>query len=289
MWPFKRHRRGDKSVSDQLGELQVERQRLKIRVGQRVADDNPELAAALLWGGSKGAQAFVTKEKSLAERYFEKRILGEDDDPLEKLERIRRLIREERDDMDLDDTPGPTTLERAVQTFLPVIAAALNPAGFQQAMAAQQPQLQITEAPAVVSSSSAAAAFPPPAATASSFPQSPPVEATSTVQTDVTGAPVYAFPVRVAVVLSNLESMTPDAFTAWALGQPALARHMQALAAIPDEQLAQLLAQAEANPLLGEFGQVFAWLRANPHKTTAIIQSLRMRTSSLPVEEDVAI
>jgi hypothetical protein len=290
MWPFRRRTRLQKTLQEQLGELKLERERLKLSVGRRIAEDNPDLAAALLLGGARGAQAFVTREKSLAERFFEKKILSDDFDGLDKLERVRRLIREERDEMDLEETPGPSPLERTVQTFLPVIAAVLNPAGFQAVMAPQQPQpgqVQISET-TIAAANPGPVLLPQPVAAAN--PQlSPAAPPSVTLEPDLSGGTVYPFPVRAATVLANLEGMPPDAFANWALGQPALSGHLQTLAGMPDQHLASMLAQAETNPFLGEYGQVFLWLRANPERTTAVLEALRARTTSLAVEEDVAI
>jgi hypothetical protein len=301
MWLFSRRRRPVPAVRDQLDLLKVEREKLKLSVGRRIADENPEFAAALLLGNGRGAQAFA-KEKTLAERFFEKKILSDDFEGLDKLERVRRLIREERDEMELESEPGPSGFERTIQTFLPVVAAVLNPTGFQAALAAasvqgqqQQsplpqvpgpPSLQVAEVPA--SGASVPVGSMPAGISAGQQFFSPQPSDQSGAGVGV-GENVYPFPIRAAVVLTNLEALEPDAFVRWALSQPALAGPIGNLAAVPDEELPGLLASAEANPLFGEFSEVFGWLRANPQKAVAIVQSLRMHATRLPIEEDVAI
>jgi hypothetical protein len=282
-WPWSRKRRATPSVEQALGELKVERERLKLQVGKAVVQSNPELALRFLWGGGRNAAMQTHPEKSLAEKYFEKQVL-EGGDGWSKLREMRQLLREERMEMEAsyseDDEQSP--IERSLERFggplIAGLAALVNPAGYQQAMQAMEEQKRQQVQVAEVSQQ------PRPA-----MPR--PDQAQSYVEGEIDQEDdnVLPLPVKPATVLANMEGLPPAVFAQWALAQPAVRGQVLALAGVPDDQLMAMLAAAESNPFAREWQDVFKWLRANPERTSAIVQALRTMTAAQDDPDDVAL
>lgn len=271
MWPFKRRgKRKFPAVDEELAQVRVARKRLELSVAKNLADQNPELAARYLLG--KGA--VLTAEKSLAERFLEAKLLRDDDDGLDKLERLHTFYARKREEMGLDDERDESPFERALERFggpvIQAIAAAVNPSGYQQALAqvqAAQQQQPLDEAHQVVTEVSPRRGGP-------QVPQH--AFADLEPQTEDHRNVVHLFqPINPPLVLANLAGMPPPEFARWALQQPSLAEHMRNLATSTDEQLASSLASMEQNPFFGGWREVFGWLRANPERTGAIVTALR--------------
>jgi hypothetical protein len=100
---------------------------------------------------------------------------------------------------------------------------------------------------------------------------------------------VLPLPVKPATVLANMEGLPPAVFAQWALAQPAVRGQVLALAGVPDDQLMAMLSAAESNPFAREWQDVFKWLRANPERTSAIVQALRTMTAAQDDPDDVAL
>lgn len=255
MWPFKRRKKALLAADEQLALVRVGTARLKLDVGKALAESNPELAARLLWGGGK---AVVTKEKSLADLYLEKKILGDGEDPLDQLDKLDQFYERKFGPGDDRGSSFERALERFGGPLIEAAAMALNPAGYQNIRAQlqaeqQQPGQVVTEV----------------------RPRVPIHELAELGPQQEDHSNVVLFAITPQMVLTNLAGMPPSEFARWALGQQAVAGHMQNLANCSDEELGATLASAESNPLFGAWRDVFGWLRQNPERTTAIIQSVR--------------
>lgn len=286
-----------------MDKTRLEIARLKVSVAQQVAADDPRMAAALLWGGAKGAaQTLTAREPTLAEKYLEAKLLRDsDDDGFDRLLKVRQLIREEREEYagEYDRSSG---VERAMERFGPTLlaglASMLNPAGFQAALAAQQQQQASglvaqppTPPPGGTNAGMVAPAPPPPLQSGAVMGPPPEAEQADDQDQDEENSPdVINFPgLRPAVVLANLDAMPPAVFAHWALEQPMLGEQLRALSQQSDDQVWKSLEIASQNPLAGGFKAVFEWLRQHPQQSQAIIEAIRVMTVQLDPEDDVAI
>jgi hypothetical protein len=300
LWPFSRRRRYQRDVDEAQARGRLEIQRLKIDVAKQVAAEDPRTAAALLWGGARGAaQTLGPREPSIAEKYLEHKLLKDaDEDGFERMLRVREMIREERAEVDSEYGGNSNALTSALERFGPTLlaglAATLNPAGYQAALVQAQNQQAAAAA--------AQAGQPmPPLPGGTQLPRGPetvsgavptpaePPEQLDDDQEAADNADVLLFPLRASTVLANLDAMPPAVFARWILEQPVLGTQMAALAQQSDDQIWQSLEVASTNPLAGEFSQVFAWLRGHPQQATAIVESMRAMTIKLDDADDVAI
>lgn len=301
MWPFRRRRRTAPDVKSEMDKTRLEIARLKVSVAQQVAADDPRMAAALLWGGAKGAaQTLTAREPTLAEKYLEAKLLRDsDDDGFDRLLKVRQLIREEREEYagEYDRTSG---VERAMERFGPTLlaglASMLNPAGVLAALAAQQQQNGLvaqppTPPPGGTNAGMVAPAPPPPLQSGAVMgPPADAEQADDQDQDEENSPDVINFPgLRPSVVLANLDSMPPAVFAHWALEQPVLGEQLRALSQQSDDQVWKSLEIASQNPLAGGFKAVFEWLRQHPQQSQAIIEAMRAMTVQLDADSDVAI